>query len=366
MALSACGTEESQGNRLAQDYEIIFQLGSEEELTELFSYPNSEESSQTLEETVEHYLLQCVQRDLVINGTADVFTVDNMYHVTISGDSIRVDGYNETITTFLNNGVLAVEAVDQLKEADIWNHEEWRFFLPLGLSIVNHRSVQLLHFPPDYSLTEQDYLSSKTSQRWEELLMLNDVPSEEVTLYESILDIAPVAAPSNAGSTLEETYSYFEAYVVEMLLLLLDKYDGLLGLPIVAYGGPVRNWVSEFYQLKNFYVNTVDSIRVSDSVVAPILGANHPSYIWYAKDDSREKAFSVMEADLISACWQARMGRNPQEDSVSVLQQCKANWKSKPMTVCVNMEIQAYGREEPEAEQACKDDPPYASPKTEL
>ncbi len=174
---------------------------------------------------------------------------------------------------------MAVEAVGNLKEDDKWNHEEWRFFLPLGLSIVNHRSVQLLHFPPDYSLPDQNYLGSKTSQRWEELLKLNDVPPEEVTLHESILDIAPIAAPASAGKTLSETYSYFEPYVLKMLLLLLDTNDGKHGLPIVAYGGPVRRWVSSFYKLEGFTVNTVNSILVTDTVSATILGANHPSYI---------------------------------------------------------------------------------------
>ena len=72
-------------------------------------------------------------------------------------------------------------------------------FLPLVLAVSNHRSVQLLHFPPDYA---QDYLGSKTSQRREDLLKANGVPLEEVTLYESILDIAPIAAPSNAAQTL--------------------------------------------------------------------------------------------------------------------------------------------------------------------
>ncbi len=73
-----------------------------------------------------------------------------------------------------------------------------------------------------------------------------------------------------------------------------------------------------------------------------------------------------MEDDLVSACWQARMGTDPQQDSSSVLQQCKNHWRDNPMTVCVNMEIQAYDRYQLEAEKECKEDLPSGSQKTEL
>ena len=121
------------------------------------------------------------------------------------GDSEHVNKYKNLILKFHENGKLAVTAVQNLRSDGKWNEREWRMFLPLGLAISNHRSVQLLHFPPDYSLPAQDYLGSKTSQRWVDLLEANGIPLEEVTLYENILDIAPIAAPSNAGSQLKHT-----------------------------------------------------------------------------------------------------------------------------------------------------------------
>ena len=53
---------------LGTDYEVTLPLGTTEELTSHYSYPNSESSEQTLEETLEHYLNQIVQRDMVDNG----------------------------------------------------------------------------------------------------------------------------------------------------------------------------------------------------------------------------------------------------------------------------------------------------------
>ena len=352
-------------------YEVTFPLGTTEELTSLYSYPNSEGSKQTLEETLEHYLNQRVRRDLVINGLADVTIkekkVGDHYSVMISGDSEHVNEYENLITKFLEIGKLAIAAMESMKKAGEWNEEEWRIFLPLGLAISNHRSVQLLRNPTDYSLTDQDYLDSKTSQRWEELLKINNVPASEVSLYESILDIAPIATSFDAGLHIDGTYSYFENYLVEMLNLLLITDEGV-ALPMVAYGGPVRRWVKDFFNLSDYFgVNSIATITVGDTSV-PILGANHPSYIWYAKDDGRQKAFEVMQKDLISACWQAKMGSSEAKSSSDVLMECQEFWtaESNTMTVCKYMEMQAYGLSEDEAIKKCTDDFPTSRQKTEL
>ncbi|XP_065901428.1 uncharacterized protein [Dysidea avara] len=346
-------------------YEVSFELGNEEELILLYSYPNSDTSNQTLRETVEHYLTQVVERDLIENGLVDVSVSvardvpmrGDVYSVTITGDSHQIKEYSILMTKFLENGKSALQGVEKLKAVGKWNEEEWRMFLPLGLAICNHRSVQLLHFPPDYSLPQQDYLGSKTSKRWEELLLLNNVPQSEVTLYETILDIAPIAAPASAGSQLKETYIYFQPYVLKMLPFLVENKGKTL--PMVAYGGPVCKWVMEFFKLQNFGVNSVDVIKIGELTV-PVLGANHPSYIWYAKDDGREKAFKVVEQDLISACWQARMSNDPSLQLSNVLQECQQYWKEppRPMKVCVAMEKQAYGLSQSEAIKNCRNDFP--------
>ena len=152
-------------------HQVVFELGSTEELTQLYSYPNSYDDT-TLEQTVEHYLLQSLDRDLTINGTADVTVDGDSFSVIISGDGKHVEQYDEQINSFLSSGKLALQAVSDMKRDKVWKENDWRFFLPHGLSITKQHSIQLLHFPPDYSLTEQDYLNSKTSKRREELLKL--------------------------------------------------------------------------------------------------------------------------------------------------------------------------------------------------
>ncbi len=338
----------------AATYEVQFNLGNTTTLTALYSYPNST-NGMTLRDTLEHYLNQRIERDGIPLGSAVVDISGGVYEAIIRGDTADIFEYETDFASFYSAGNLAVTAVDDLINNSLWNSAEWSFFLPLGLSLINQRSVQLLHFPPDYSLTEQDYLNSSTSQRWETLLKLNNVPESELTLYESILDIAPIAAPASEGSSLDPTYTYFEPYVVAMLSLLLQADEAITqALPMVAHGGPVRTWLSGYYNLQGFGVNVVDSIEITTGVFTPVIGANHPSYIWYAKDVSYQLALDVMEEDLISACWQESMGNTPTQSATTAMQTCTSYWQSQPETVCVQTEIQAYGKTLAAATAACQ------------
>ena len=67
-----------------------------------------------------------------------------------------------------------------------------------------------------------------------------------------------------------------------------------------------------------------------------MLGANHPSYIWYAADPQnyggdQAKAdaagLKVMGQDISAACWQAGMGQNPGTDPQQALDACTQKWQ---------------------------------------
>jgi hypothetical protein len=73
-------------------------------------------------------------------------------------------------------------------------------------------------------------------------------------------------------------------------------------------------------------------------VSVPVLGSNHPSYIWYAADpatytgdDAQAKAdaagLKVMGQDLSAACWQAGMGSKPGTDPQVQLKSCTQTWQ---------------------------------------
>nr|WP_298171902.1 hypothetical protein [uncultured Pseudomonas sp.] len=312
-------------------------LGSPTRVSQLFAYPNNCSvicyRDWSLAQTVEHYLTQSVQRDGYETAEVKVRTDHDQVYASISGVP---DDYGKPLEQLLAAGDLAYQGASKLNTDGKWKYD-WYFFLPLGMALENRRSVELLHFPPDYSLTQaQDYLESKTTDRWAELLEQNGVPLEQTPAYQTIIDIAPIAAPASAGSTLADTYSYFQAYQTNMVAQLTSNADGEApSLPMVAFGSPVRDWVHQQYGV-TLGVLGLGQITPEAGRSVAVLGSNHPSYIWYAADPEnyggdQQKAdqagLKVMGQDITAACWQADMGRNPGADAAATLNSCTQKWQ---------------------------------------
>lgn len=317
--------------------DVDLKLGSTERVTRLFAYPNNCNvicfRNWTLEQTVEHYLTQSVQRDGYTAAKVQVKTDNHQLYAEISGVP---KGYEKPLAALLDAGDLAYNGASKLNADGKWAYS-WYLFLPLGMALENRKSVELLHFPPDYSLTQaQDYLESATTDRWATLLVDNGIPAAQTPAYQTIIDIAPIAAPSNAGKDLEGVYDYFKDYQTTMVKEVSQNAKGAT-LPMVAFGAPVRNWIKQQYGVT---VNVLGLATISpgDGVKVPVLGSNHPSYIWYAADpasytgpDAQAKAdaagLTVMGQDLSAACWQAGMGSQPGSDPSALLTSCTQTWQ---------------------------------------
>lgn len=317
--------------------DVDLKLGSTERVTRLFAYPNNCNvicfRHWTLEQTVEHYLTQSVQRDGYSAAKVRVKTDNDHLYADISGVP---KGYEKPLAALLDAGDLAYTGAKKLNADSKWAYN-WYLFLPLGMALENRKSVELLHFPPDYSLTQaQDYLRSATTDRWATLLTDNGIPAAQTPGYQTIIDIAPIAAPATAGKDLEGVYGYFKDYQTTMVKEVSQNGHGA-ALPMVAFGAPVRNWI------KQQYGPTVDvlglaTISPSAGMNVPVLGSNHPSYIWYAANpdsytgnDAQAKAdaagLTVMGQDLSAACWQAGMGSKPGSDPAVQLKSCTQMWQ---------------------------------------
>ncbi|MDB5983404.1 MAG: hypothetical protein JWQ69_4419 [Pseudomonas sp.] len=319
----------------AAQADVQVKLGSQERVTHLFAYPNNCSvicfRPWTLEQTVAHYLTQSVQRDGYSNAKVRVQTEGHDLYAMISGVP---EGYNKPLNALLDAGELAYKGASKLNADAKWQYS-WYLFLPLGMALENRKSVELLHFPPDYSLTQaQDYLRSATTDRWATLLTVNGVPAEQTPGYQTIIDIAPIAAPASAGKDLEGVYSYFTDYQTTMVKQVTQTRKGT-SLPMVAFGAPVRAWVKQQYGV-DVAVLGLGSISPSAGEKVAVLGANHPSYIWqaankdnYDGDEAKADAvgLKVMGQDLSAACWQAGMGKAPSADPAATLAQCTQNWQ---------------------------------------
>ncbi|MCH4899268.1 MULTISPECIES: hypothetical protein [unclassified Pseudomonas] len=317
--------------------DVDLKLGSTERVTRLFAYPNNCSvicfRNWTLEQTVAHYLSQSVQRDGYTNAKVLVKNDNDQLYAEISGVP---KGYDKPLTALLDAGDLAYNGASKLNADGKWAYS-WYLFLPLGMALENRKSVELLHFPPDYSLTQaQDYLRSNTTDRWAALLTDNGIPANQTPAYQTIIDIAPIAAPASAGKDLEGVYDYFKDYQTTMVRQVSQNAGGAV-LPMVAFGAPVRNWIKQQYGAT---VNVLGLATISPStgVNVPVLGSNHPSYIWYAADpnnytgdDAQAKAdaagLKVMGQDLSAACWQAGMGSKPGTDPKTLLNSCTQTWQ---------------------------------------
>ncbi|MCK1792917.1 hypothetical protein [Pseudomonas violetae] len=317
--------------------DVDLRLGSTERVTRLFAYPNNCNvicfRNWTLEQTVEHYLSQSVQRDGYDTAKVRVKTDNDQLYAQIIGVPA---GYQEPLEALLGAGDLAWSGANKLNADGKWAYN-WSLFLPLGMALNNRKSIELLHFPPDYSLTQaQDYLRSATTDRWATLLTANGIPAAQTPGYQTIIDIAPIAAPATAGKDLEGVYNYFTAYQTTMVKELSRNASGAV-LPMVAFGAPVRSWIKAQYG-PTVNVLGLATISPSAGVKVPVLGSNHPSYIWYAANptaysgkDAQAQAdaagLKVMGQDLSAACWQAGMGSAPGRDPAAQLKNCTQTWQ---------------------------------------
>jgi hypothetical protein len=166
------------------------------------------------------------------------------------------------------------------------------------------------------------------------LLTADGIAAENTPGYQTIIDIAPIAAPANAGSDLEGVYSYFQDYQTTMVKDFTQTVAGQT-LPMVAFGAPVRNWIKQQYGPTISVLGLATISPVAGRSV-PVLGANHPSYIWYAADPAtyggdqqkaNEIGLKVMGQDLSAACWQAGMGSTPTADPKATLSACSDKWQ---------------------------------------
>lgn len=302
-------------------------LGTEWELTQLFSFIQSDGVKFT--DYLAHTFNQSLQRDLFYGSWADVYDDDGTLGVKITSPNQDVSGYERVVPAWLDAGrtALAVYSAD----SEALDAAGMRFLLPFGLSMASSRSVQLLHYPPTETFTYLDYLYSPTNRRWECLLANNGFDGARNTVLERIVDVVPIAADGGDSSGIEPYNQSFIPYALEMLEAVLTPVrPGLATQPVVAYGGPVRDWLeAAFPKLIEEELGVLSLLRLplgSHGSHTPVLCANHPSRFLYFEDNSPETNLEIMQQDLVAASWQIQMAADWNADPEVALEKAQARW----------------------------------------
>lgn len=316
-------------------------VGTTKEAELLFSYPNDGHELESLEVTAGHYMRDSLQREaagitkvsVAMKGTDLVVRFD---HPDAAAGGLVAARYQ----AFFALGLKAFALCGDFQKTGKWS-AKWKFLLPLGLPLEFGSAVEIMDFPPLSLIKKQDYLNSKTTNRWWELLQLNGVAPTDLARYSCIVDIVPVAAPANDGKALDLSGIYagpFDDYSLALLELFSDRSNSNRRRPMIALGAPIRKWIQRLWS-QSLGILDVSTLKLPSGESAPVIASNHPSFFFYASSaydgqpDANAKnlaaGLAVMKQDIVAAAWHAELGTSPDMNPAQALAASKAKWATR-------------------------------------
>ena len=309
---------------------LSFDLGSADELIELFSYPNRPDSCETLVETILHWVMQMIARDgygAVAN--ANMHIDGEEYFLDLDGPTEMVLGYMEKLPLFLAHGLNALEVIKAIRKDDefkkrewptwvdpplknrLWDpmdRDRWRFFLPFGMAMLRQKMVNFFHYPPMRLLDEmRDYLADPVPVRLIELMKANGIKTDqEAWLYSTVMDGAPIAAPDDEGTIYNEDKSGkagteerevhllpidrfydYQKCQTELLLRSLCPVGEGFTIPIVIYGSSALKSFNLIWPDAKLSrgANPATFVIILEGKQTPVLCSGHP-YAFFAQSQT--------------------------------------------------------------------------------
>ena len=311
-----------------------------------------------VEDVIKLFTESSLRRDGISFASVTVNTDlrTSSYVVSIVSDDPNVVAYEVVHPQFIANYNAALQGVNKCKQqSDCWNrnntHEDepWAFFPQFGLPMAMQRSVLMLNYPPSTALTGQDYLKTFTMNRWTRVL--DAVGIHNPTLFETIVDIRPIAAPgSGTSQNLPDAQTYFNDpsgttggyYINPQLSLMVEPqlpnpHENTLSL--VVLGTPAREDWNKITGAGEDILNTGTATIPGGSKPTPFILGNHPDVTTYqccpGDPSSQCDSFDLVadeEIDMQIACWARSMSENPDGDPEKVLADCKEKWVTNRST----------------------------------
>lgn len=226
------------------DFQYSILLGfAPQALAELYSFEPGAPQQCTLNEQIEHFVTQTLQRE-GIDLQVTAYSQDSKVSFEKRGvsDAERehlwqyIRALEPRYLQMLRNASDALQVMPIIKargprvrqDVKPWDPDQqirpdpvqaWRPFFGHGLPLVEPRCVQLFHYPPLRLLQKyRDYLDDPVprkvellllaNQSWDDLLRESSAPASHLqndppyrlALYERVIDSCPIAAPDDQGS----------------------------------------------------------------------------------------------------------------------------------------------------------------------
>ena len=315
-------------------------------------------SDYTVEEVIELFTSDSLQRDGIKFDSIDIEEIPYKfglwdYIVSIESEDPRAQDYSTIHPKFVENYLAALKGVKMCKRSEgCWNKnnnhadEPWAFFPQFGLPMASQKSVLMLNYPPTTALTRKDYLDTFTMHRWSRVLAT--VGIDDPVLFQTIVDIRPIAAPgSGTSQNLPNAQTYFNDdtgttggyYIAPQLALMVAPPSAISRkrtLPLVVLGSPAREQWRTMTGLPADILDTGVTPIIPGGKPTPYILGNHPDVTTYqccpGDRSSRCDSFDLLkseEADLQIACWAQSMAADGLQDPKDALANCKEKWVTK-------------------------------------
>ncbi len=326
----------------------------------------------TLADSVKRFTEESLARD-GIQAAVTVTVADSQVTVAIDSADPAAAQYKTVLPQIMSSQVAglglkgAKTCYDQ--GAACWNPagnsepeanqapSHWAFYLPLGLPMVNQKTVMLLNYPPNDALCATDYLNNFTIDRWNWRLETVGIPTSETPRYETILDSHPIAAPGSGQSGyIRNTTQYFYKqgqpnYNDAMLDTLMRPLNDSRTVPLQVAGGDARAIFAEMIGKKDLEPGEVGLWQRDGKRTIPWVATNHPNVTNYqlCPNDPLKKCDPTYGCsddlvadellDLQAICTLKQLAENPAADPATAMAACKKVWCTDDNGTCEKRKV---------------------------
>jgi hypothetical protein len=336
---------------------IAYRLGPKVDVDKLYpviktAYMSEYDYSMAVATSIEFYLRNSLARDQIGYCSLSVTPAgDAGYDVSFHSSNPKADSYGKTQISWLENSRLGLKGVqDCQNDRSCWEPTgqdlacsgPWQFYLPLGLPMVSQKMVMLLHYPPYVAMQQSDYLNNATLNRWQRLLVTVGVATKDWTLFATIVDIFPIAAPGSGESGCfppPSARKFFgdrgSGYIPAMLNALVAPTTPNTHntIPVIIFGAEARGYWKDNYPDAPAGVLDAGSVSLDGKLPerrTPYMGANHPIGAVYQKCPKLE---TIVKEDLTTACFAKAMATTPDADPIAIAAACKESYFSAAPSV---------------------------------